>query len=160
MTDGSTNCAVAGRRSDSINVPPKSSSSDSDRLCIDVHVHLSHELREINDDPAFTRRCSRRIMSSTWMSVLYNVISVLYNVISEGLTFNSEIDAVADCVLDYFAHILVRLDKDHCSSFLLRQSGPSFQAFVIGRVGGDDDIPFDDVLGGVERVGMYKCHVC
>jgi hypothetical protein len=92
-------------------------------------------------------------MSSTWMSVLYNVIS-------EGLTFNSEIDAVADCVLDYFAHVFTGLDEDNCSSFFLRKSGPSFQAFVIGRVGGDDNIPFNDVLEGVERVGMYKCHVC
>jgi hypothetical protein len=81
-------------------------------------------------------------------------------VISEGLTFDSEIDIVADCVHDHFAHILVRLDEDNCSSFLLRQPGPSFQAFVIGRVRGEDDIPFDDVLEGVERVGMYECHVC
>jgi hypothetical protein len=87
-------------------------------------------------------------------------MSVSLNGIGEGLTFNSEIDAVADCVFDHFAHILIGLDEDHCSSFLLRQSGPSFQTFVIGRVGGDDDIPFDDVLEGVERVGMYKCHVC
>ena len=80
--------------------------------------------------------------------------------ISDGLTFDSEIDIVADCILDHFAHILVRLDEDNCSSFLLRQSGPSFQAFVIARVRGEDDIPFDDVLEGVERVGMYECHVC
>jgi hypothetical protein len=83
-------------------------------------------------------------------------MSVLYNVISEGLTFNSEIDVVVHCVLDYLAHVFVGLDKDHCSSFLLRKFGPSFQAFIVSRVGGDDDIPSDDVLEGVERVGMYK----
>jgi hypothetical protein len=54
MTDGSTNCAVAGRRSDSIYVPPKSSSSDSDRLCFHIHDDLGHVSREINDDPSFT----------------------------------------------------------------------------------------------------------
>jgi hypothetical protein len=87
-------------------------------------------------------------------------MSVLYNVISEGLTFDSEIDIVADCILDHFAHILVRLDENNCSSFLLRQPGPSFQAFVIGRVSGEDDIPFNEVLEGAEGFGMYKCHVC
>jgi len=79
-------------------------------------------------------------------------------VILEGLTFDSEINLVRDSVLDYFAHVLIGLDEDHCSSILFRKSGPSFQALVISGVGGDYDVPFNDVLEGVESVGMYECH--
>lgn len=86
-------------------------------------------------------------------------MSVSYDTILGGLTFDSETNLVAYGVLDHFAHVFVGLDKDHCSSFFLCKSGPSFQAFVISWVGGDDDVPFDDVLEGVESVGMYECHV-
>lgn len=79
--------------------------------------------------------------------------------ISEGLTFDSEINLVAHCILDHFAHVLVGLDEDDCTSILLCKSGPSFQAFVVGRVGGEYDIPFNDVLESVESFGMYECHV-
>jgi hypothetical protein len=87
-------------------------------------------------------------------------MSIPYDTKLGGLTFDSEINIVAHCILDYFAHVLVGFNKYDCSSFFLRQSGPSFQAFAIGRVRGKDDVPFDDVLEGVERVGMYECHVC
>ena len=86
-------------------------------------------------------------------------MSVSYNVILGGHTFDSEIDVVVHCVFDYLADILIGLDEDHCSSILFRKSGPSFQTLIVGRVGGDNDIPFENVPEGVESVGMYECHV-
>jgi len=79
--------------------------------------------------------------------------------ISEGLTFDSEINLVAYCVRDYFAHIFVGLDEYHCSGILLRKSGPSCQAFVVSRVEGEYDIPVNGVPEGFESFGMYECHV-
>jgi hypothetical protein len=64
MTDSAANCTEPRRRGDSINISPKSSTSNSDRLGIDVHDHLGDVSREINDDSTFTRRCSGRIMST------------------------------------------------------------------------------------------------